>query len=260
MHRYSFHLAYDGSQYFGWQVQPGLPTIQAVAESVLSRIQKAPVRIVASGRTDAGVHALAQVAACDLTVSIPPENLQKAMNRLLPKDIRVMAVARVPASFHPRFHARAKTYRYRIFRGQVCPPFDRNYVWHFPYPLDEHKATNAVPLFVGRHCFRAFAAADERYTAEADMCREVFSASLQRQGDELSYVIRGSGFLKHMVRNIVGALVEVGVGNASADDLRQMLASGTRHVGIRTAPPGGLALMDVEYAPEAFLPQDISGI
>lgn len=250
MRRLRFTLSYDGSAYFGWQVQPALPTVQGVLEEALARIEEAPVKVHGSGRTDAGVHALAQVAACDLRNPIPPPNLQRALNRLLPPDIRVTAVEEVHAQFHPRHHAVAKTYRYRMHREPVCPPFDRLYVWQHPFPLDEARMAAAAALFEGTHDFRAFTAADDRYTPDTDMRRTVFRSHLARQGNLLVYEVRGSGFLKHMVRNLCGALVEIGCGNITEADLLEMLASGARSKGIRTLPPSGLFLVNVEYPAE----------
>lgn len=247
LRRIRLELSYDGTNYFGWQVQPGLPTIQGELQAVLSRIEGAPVHLHGSGRTDAGVHALAQVAACDLNNPIPPENLQRALNRLLPKDIRVTAVTQASPDFHPRHHALAKTYRYRIYRDWVCPPFERLYVWHHPYALNEEAMAACLPLFLGKHDFRAFTASDDRYTPETDMQREIFAASLLREGALLRFEVRGSGFLKHMVRNLMGSLIEVGVGNLRPDDLSEMLETGIRRVGIRTVPPQGLFLVNVEY-------------
>src|SRR5487761_2041918 len=137
MRRIRITLAYDGTEYYGWQVQPGLPTIQGAVESVVSEIEEATVKVEASGRTDAGVHALAQVAAFSLENPIPAPNLEKAMNRLLPRDIRVLTVDEAPETFHPRYDATAKTYEYRILRAAICSPFERRYVHHHPYPLDE---------------------------------------------------------------------------------------------------------------------------
>lgn len=247
MRRIRLELSYDGTAYSGWQVQPGLATILGELQRVLSRIEEAPVQVHGSGRTDAGVHAYAQVAAFDLRNPIPTENLQRAMNRLLPKDIRVNEVREATPSFHPRHHAVAKTYRYRIYRDPVCPPFERYFVWHQHAPLDEPAMERCAQLFVGTHNFRAFAASDDRYTPEADMTRTIFSACLQREGAILRFDVRGSGFLKHMVRNLVGALVEASVGNLTEADVNEMLASGERTLGIRTAPPSGLFLVNVEY-------------
>jgi tRNA pseudouridine38-40 synthase len=245
--RIRLELSYDGTAYSGWQVQPDQATIQGELQRVLTRIEEAPVTVHGSGRTDAGVHAFAQVAAFDLRNPIPPENLQRAMNRLLPKDIRVNAVSVAAADFHPRHQATAKTYRYRIYRDAVCPPFERFFVWHQHAPLEEQAMERCAPLYVGCHNFRAFAAADERYTPEADMHRKIFSMDLRREGAILRFEVRGSGFLKHMVRNLVGALVEVGVGNLTESDVAAMLTSGQRSMGIRTAPASGLFLVNVEY-------------
>lgn len=247
MRRMRLTVSYDGSAYFGWQVQPGLPTVQGEVQRVLSRIEGAPVKVHGSGRTDAGVHALAQVLAFDLRNPIPAENLQRAVNRLLPTDIRVTEAMETNADFHPRFHATAKTYRYRTFRGLVCPPFERCYAWHNPYPLNEAAMGACAKQFEGVHDFRAFAASDERYTGDADMRREIFSASLHRDDLLLQFEVRGSGFLKHMVRNLMGTLVEVGVGNLRDEDVQEMLRTGIRHAGIRTVPANGLFLVSVEY-------------
>jgi tRNA pseudouridine38-40 synthase len=153
-------VSYDGTEYHGWQVQPGVATIQRALEDVLSEIEGDVVHVDGSGRTDAGVHALAQVAAFRLANPIPLPNLKKAMNRLLPRDIRVLETAEVDDSFHPRYDAIAKTYEYRLLRAGICPPFDRSYVYHYPYPLDEVRMIEAARLLEGEQDFTAFAAAD----------------------------------------------------------------------------------------------------
>ena len=158
MRRIRMTVSYDGTDYHGWQVQPGLSTIQSVLEAVLAEIEGAPVKVAGSGRTDAGVHALAQVAACTLVNPIPVDNLRKAINRLLPLDIRVLDVLEAAPDFHPRFQAHAKTYEYRIHRGEVCSPFDHRYVYHYPYPLNEASMFELAPMLEGDHDFSAFAA------------------------------------------------------------------------------------------------------
>ena len=203
-------VSYDGSGYHGWQVQPGLETVQGALERVLAEIEGAAVPVAGSGRTDAGVHALAQVAAFNLTNPLPPVNLRKAMNRLLPRDIRVLDAVEAAADFHPRYDAKAKTYQYRILRAEVCPPFDRLYVLHHPFPLDEARMIEAAAVFEGEHDFSAFAASDEKDALGHSKIRRIFSSRLERAGDRLVYEVRGSGFLKHMVRNMVGVLLEVG--------------------------------------------------
>src|SRR5882757_3574418 len=137
MRRLRFEVAYDGTEFNGWQVQPGLPTIQGILEHIISDMEGKTVHVAGSGRTDAGVHALAQVAAVSLENPIPPTNFRRAVNRLLPSAIRIGAVVEAPLDFHPRFDARRKTYEYRLYRGEVCPPFVRRYVCHHPYPLNE---------------------------------------------------------------------------------------------------------------------------
>jgi tRNA pseudouridine38-40 synthase len=232
-------LSYDGTDFHGWQVQPELPTIQGTVESVLTEIEEAPVHVTGSGRTDAGVHALAQVASFDLSNPIPCDNLRRAMNRLLPPSIRVLEAAEAPPGFHARHHATAKTYEYRIFRGEVCSPFERRYVYHHPYPLDHAAMIRLAPLFEGKHDFALFAASDDRYTDEFEMTRTVFSSVLEEREGRLLFRVRGSGFLKHMVRNLMGTLIEAGRGNIDPD--RWPNKSGP------TAPASGLFLISVEY-------------
>ena len=240
MRRIRIHLAYDGGAFHGWQVQPGLPTIQGILEEILSGMEGAPVHVAGSGRTDAGVHALEQVAAFSIANPIPVANLRRAVNRLLPRAIRVLSADEVHPDFHPRFDARAKTYEYRIFRGEVCSPFEWPYVHHYPYPLDEARMIQLAGAFAGEHDFTAFAASHDRDAEGKSKVRTVFSSVLEASAQRMVYRIRGSGFLKHMVRNIVGTLIEAGKGNI--EDLRVLSgASGP------TAPAKGLFLVNVEY-------------
>jgi tRNA pseudouridine38-40 synthase len=232
-------VAFDGTDYHGWQIQPGLPTIQGTIEEIISGIESQPVRVEASGRTDAGVHALAQVAAFTIENPIPVDNLRRAMNRLLPASVRILRVEEAHADFHPRFYAVAKTYRYTIFRDEVCPPLEWRYVYHHPYPLDEDAMAVAARVYEGEHDFTAFAAADHRSSETPCKVRTIFNSAIERQGNKLIYTVRGNGFLKHMVRNIVGTLLEVGRGNIPAHILP--VKSG------RTAPAKGLTMVSVEY-------------
>jgi tRNA pseudouridine38-40 synthase len=240
-------VSYDGTDFHGWQVQPGLPTIQGTLVAALAEIEGAVVQVAGSGRTDAGVHALAQVAAFALSNPIPVANLLKAMNRLLPRDIRVLAAEETPADFHPRYAAVAKTYEYRVLRAEICLPFERRYVHHHPYPLDESRMAELASLLEGEHDFSAFAASDDRDQEGKSKVRRVFSSIVSRQGDLLIYRVRGSGFLKHMVRNIVGALLEAGKGNLTRDDLLDRLRPGCRIPAGPAAPARGLFLISVEY-------------
>ncbi len=249
MRRIRLTLSYDGTEYHGWQVQPGLATIQAAMEAVVSEMEGAPVHVAASGRTDAGVHALAQVAAFSIANPIPLPNLRKAMNRRLPRDIRVLSVEQAPPDFHPRYDAVAKTYEYRILRAEVCPPFERRWVHHHPYPLDELRMIGCARWLEGEHDFTAFAASDDRDDERRSMVRTVFSSALERCGDRLVYRVRGSGFLKHMVRNIVGVLLEAGKGNFGPEDILARLQPGSGIPPGPTAPAQGLFLIGVEYTP-----------
>lgn len=241
MRRIRITLSYDGTDYHGWQVQPGLPTIEAAVEAALSEIEGAPVNVEASGRTDAGVHALAQVAAFHLRNPIPVANLQRALNQTLPRDIRVLEAAETHDGFHARFDAVAKSYEYRILRSEICSPFDRRFVHHHPYPLDAARMVEAARVLEGEHDFTSFATADDSDELGRSKVRTIFSSAITREGELLLYRVRGSGFLKHMVRNIVGVLIEVGKGNMLPADVLQARDPGP------TAPARGLFLVSVEY-------------
>jgi tRNA pseudouridine38-40 synthase len=238
-------VAYDGAGFHGWQVQPGLPTIQGVLEEIIGGMEKKPVHVAGSGRTDAGVHALAQVAAVTLDNPIPLPNFVRAVNRLLPPAIRVLSAGQVDPDFHPRFNSIAKTYEYRIVRTPICSPFEWNWVHHHPYPLDEEAMMRAARRLEGEHDFTAYAASDDRDAEGKSKVRTIFDSRLERggdrAGDRLIYRVRGSGFLKHMVRNIVGTLIEVGRGNMAAEALPHIEKCGA------TVPAKGLTLVSVEY-------------
>ena len=244
--RIKLTVAYDGTNYNGWQVQPGLPTIQGHLESLFADIEGAAVHVAGSGRTDAGVHARAQVAAVTIRNPIPCLNLKKALNRLLPKDIRITAAEEVPPSFHPRYDAKSKTYEYRIWRGDVCPPFERLYAHHHPYPINEQLFAECAGFLEGEHDFSAFAAADESDSARRSKVRRIYSSQAVRDRDVLAYRVRGSGFLKHMVRNICGTLIEYAKENLDQAALRDLLETPSRKAG-PTVPPHGLFLDHVEY-------------
>jgi tRNA pseudouridine38-40 synthase len=249
MRRIRITVSYDGTDFHGWQVQPGLATIQSELEKVIGEIEGRPVEVAGSGRTDAGVHALAQVAAFSIENPIPDDNLRRAMNRLLPRSIRVTGVEQTDPEFHPRFAAKAKTYQYRIWRAEICPPMLRLYVCHHPYPLDEARMAEYASVFEGEHDFSAFAASDEKDALGATKVRRIFASSLWREGDELIYQVRGSGFLKHMVRMIVGTLIEVGKGNLDRDALLERLRPGYPGKSGPAMRACGLRLVSVEYEP-----------
>jgi tRNA pseudouridine38-40 synthase len=247
MRRIKILVSYDGSDYHGWQVQPGLPTIQGALEQAISEIEGRPVPVAGSGRTDAGVHAVAQVAAFSIQNPIPVDNLRRAVNRLLPRDIRVLLVEEAAPDFHPRFQAKRKTYEYRIFRGEICSPFERRYVCHHPYPLATDEMIATAPLLEGEHDFTVFAASDDRDELELSKTRTIFCSRLTMEGDRLIYRVTGSGFLKHMVRNIVGVLLEVGKGNVDRAGFLARLKPGCEIPAGPTTPARGLFLMSVEY-------------
>ncbi len=247
LRRLRFEVAYDGTEFHGWQVQPGLPTIQGTLEEVISGMEGSPVHIAGSGRTDAGVHALAQVAAVTLHNPIPPDNFRRAVNRLLPYTIRISNASETSLEFHPRFDAKRKTYRYRIFREEVCPPFDRRFVHHHPYPLDEAAMIGAARLFEGQHDFTAFASSDEKDQLATSKVRTIFHSALAREGPLLVFTVTGSGFLKHMIRNMMGTLVEAGKGNLGTGDIQTRLEPGCGIPPGPAVPASGLFLVSVDY-------------
>jgi tRNA pseudouridine38-40 synthase len=248
-------VAYDGTDFHGWQVQPGLPTIQGALEEIVSALDAVPVHVAGSGRTDAGVHALAQTAAFTLRNPIPVENLRRAVNRLLPPAIRVVDAAETEPDFHPRFDAVDKLYRYSISRHEICNPFEWRYVYHHPYPLNEAAMVEAARRFEGEHDFTAFAAADDRDAHSVSKVRTIYESRLERLPGSLVYHVRGSGFLKHMVRNIVGAMIETGRGNLSPAGLDSLLQAKSTQKAGPTAPAKGLTLVTVSYPPHANLRQ-----
>jgi tRNA pseudouridine38-40 synthase len=243
-------LSYDGSEFFGWQVQPDFPTIQGILASAIGRITGEKVLPQGSGRTDAGVHALAQVVTFATESSVPTANFVRALNDVLPASVRVLDVEEAAADFHARHSARAKTYHYRIFRAEICPPFLARYVWHYPYPLDEETMVRAAALVEGEHDFTSFAAVDPERGgdgAPVSNLRRVFSSNWQREGDEFIYAVRGSGFLQHMVRNLVGTFILVGKGTFQVEDITRILEARNRSAAGATAPASGLFLINVEY-------------
>jgi len=243
-------LSYDGTDFSGWQVQPDAPTIQGTLASAIGRLTGENVLPQGSGRTDAGVHALAQVATFSTSSSVPSQNFTKALNDILPASIRILDVAEMHDGFHARKSTRAKTYRYRIYREPICAPFLARYVWHFPYPLDEAEMSKSAALVEGEHDFTSFAAVDpERGSenAEVSNVRTIFSSAFERQGEELIYTVRGSGFLHHMVRNLVGTFILVGKGTLQPSDVARIIESRDRSAAGATAPASGLFLVNVEY-------------
>jgi tRNA pseudouridine38-40 synthase len=306
-------LAYDGTDFSGWQIQPGSPTIQGELQAALGRVTGESPLPQGSGRTDAGVHALCQVASFELQANIPPENLLRALNRTLPASIRILESRTVRSTFHARHSAVSKTYEYRVFREPICPPFLARYVHACPSSMDVEALQRSAALFEGRHDFLSFAATDPDLTArtapppnglegavgrgsipgksdnestralapEASFSshppdnqlstgtppapanplllsktaiRTIFSSTWEQQktesGNLLIYRVRGSGFLHHMVRNLVGTMLDVGRGRLAVEDIPKILAARSRAAAGPTAPAQGLFLHSVEYPPQ----------
>jgi len=244
-------LAYDGSEFFGWQMQPNVPTVQGTLVDVLRRLTGEKTWLHGSSRTDAGVHAEGQVANFKTRSPIPAENLQRALNNLLPPTIRVLRVEEVPLEFNARWHARAKTYRYRILRAPICPPALWRFVYHYPLALDEGSMAAAAPLFEGEHDFTTFGTWDPE-EAEQSRVRTVYSSRLERHPDEpeLIYTVRGRSFLRYQVRKMVGTLIEIGKGRLKPEDIPRLFAARDRTQSGFTVPPEGLCLVEVEYPAE----------
>jgi len=243
-------IAYDGHDFAGWQIQPDRATIQGTLVSVIEHITGERTLPQGSGRTDAGVHALAQVASVATRSPIPLSNLRKALNDILPAAIRILSVEEVPPGFHARKSAVAKTYEYRIYRSEICSPFLARYVYHHPYPLNEALMIEAAAVVLGEHDFTSFAAVDperQQEKAEINNVRTLYSSAWHRNGEHLIYTVRGSGFLHHMVRNLVGTFLMVGKGNVSLIDLQRILEARNRSAASATAPASGLFLLGVEY-------------
>jgi len=248
-------LAYDGTDFVGFQRQPNGRSVQQVLEEILEPIEGAPVTVSGAGRTDSGVHAVAQVASIVLTSGISVGDLKEAMNASLnvlgAGDLRVLAVEEAPQGFNARFTARSKLYRYRIVNADVISPFERRYAWHVPRGLDLEKMQSAAGALVGEHDFAAFRSSGGRpATTVREITRSEWSSTpLSDGGRLLIYDICGSGFLKYMVRALVGTLVEIGCGRRHVSSIAHLLKSGNRSEAGPTAPPHGLYLMRVDYDP-----------
>jgi tRNA pseudouridine38-40 synthase len=237
-------LSYDGSDFSGWQVQHGLRTIQETVERTLETILKKKIRIHAAGRTDAGVHAFGQVASFFSDSSIPADALSRAVNSLLPQDIAVLDVQDVGPDFHPRYSAKSKTYMYAINMSPIRNPMFSRYVLHSRECLNVEAMANAAALFLGEHDFASFMGVG---TPVKSTIRTIMESEISVRGHMLYYAIKGNGFLKHMVRNIVGTLLEVGREKFDPLDIKRIINSKTRSEAGPTAQPQGLYLVSVEY-------------
>ncbi len=239
-------LEYEGTDFHGWQIQPNLDTIQGQLTQVIQRITEQPVLIHGSGRTDAGAHALAQVCNFKTESHIPPANIKKAINSLLPPTIRVTRIDEAPQEFHARLDAKVKHYRYRILNRNSCSPFDYRYVHHYPRPLDLVRMSQAAEVILGKHDFSSFCDSDSEVESKA---RRVISSSFvfDSQRNLIEYNICANGFLHHMVRNLVGTFLEVGKGKLTRENIFYILQSKNRSTAGPTAPAKGLFLVSVGY-------------
>jgi tRNA pseudouridine38-40 synthase len=251
MRTFKLTIAYDGTEFVGWQRQAAGTSIQGLIEKALGELDGREVSVVGASRTDAGVHAIGQVAGVAMAKDIDAASLVRAANTRLPASVRVLDAVQVPDTFHAQFDASAKTYRYRIRSGSVMLPFERAYAWHVPLGLDRQAMASAAAVFAGRHDFAAFQSAG---AAVATTERVVHSSRIadgtgieHEARDVIVFEIRGGGFLRHMVRTMVGTLVEVGRGARPPSWAAEVLASRDRARAGRTAPAKGLFLVSVEY-------------
>jgi tRNA pseudouridine38-40 synthase len=244
-------IAYDGTDFHGWQMQSAKPTVQGEIVSVLRRLTQENIALHAAGRTDAGVHALGQVGSFRTQSGLSTEEFQRALNAILPPSIRIVGVQETGPDFSARWSAKSKIYRYRLYRGKVVPPMLWRYVLHYPFPLDEDRMRNAAARFVGSHDFAAFAAStgSEEDDRERSTVREIYATELVRSADneELVFTVRGRSFLRYMVRKMVGTLLDVGRGRLTPDDIDRLFEIRDRSKSGPTAPPQGLWMISVEH-------------
>ena len=245
MPSFKITVAYDGAPFAGWQRQTNGTSIQGLIEDALRELDDRDVTLNGAGRTDAGVHAIGQVASFTLVRDASPEVIVRSLNAKLPPEIRILSAAEVPASFHARFDPSSKTYRYRIWHADVLNPFERAYAWHIFGPLDIDAMAAAARLVEGCHDFAAF----QTVGGTSGKTERVITFSRLTATDQqlVTYEITGNGFLRHMVRAIVGTLVEVGRGRQRPDWMREVIASRDRMQAGKTAPAHGLFLVRVDY-------------
>ncbi len=237
-------IAYDGSDYHGWQIQPDHTTVQGIISEALKKLLGYSVRVVGASRTDAGVHALGQVAAINVDSPIPTGNFVKALNDRLPEDIAVRSAEQVDSSFDVTADVKNKLYRYRIFTGKIRPVLDIRHCWFYPYNLNIEKMNEAAQIFVGKKDFTSFASAADQRESKV---RTIFRSDVYREGDYVYYEVEGDGFLYNMVRNIVGTLVEAGKHRIKPEDIQKIIEAEDRSKAGSIAPASGLCLMWLEY-------------
>jgi tRNA pseudouridine38-40 synthase len=241
---YKLKLSYDGTNYHGWQRQPDRRTVLGALEDAIFKITRQRVAVNGAGRTDAGVHALEQVAGFRLRPTLGNREFFRALNAVLPPDIRIFSLARAPAGFHPRKSARSKVYQYRILNAPRVDPFRLRFVFHWPHGLDLRAMKRAAALFEREADFSAFSS-----NRELQPVRKVARSRLRRKGDEIIYTVKADGFLRHMVRTMVGTLLEVGRGKIPPEKVEALFLEKGRTLHSPTAPAKGLCLMKVSYSP-----------
>ena len=244
MRRIKLIVAYDGTDYCGWQIQPNGITVEEVLNRALSRLTGEEIRVIGASRTDAGVHARGNIAVLDTASTIPAERFAYAVNPLLPEDIVVVKSEEVPQDWHPRYQNSVKTYEYRILNREMPDPLKRKYTWHVSFPLDIDKMREAAEHLKGQHDFRSFCSV---HTAVKSTVRAIYTLDIVKSGDEIIIRISGNGFLYNMVRIIAGTLAEVGRGFRTPEDVRDLLTAKEREQAGATAPPQGLTLIRIEY-------------
>ncbi len=244
MRRIKLIVAYDGTDYCGWQIQPNGITVEEVLNRALSRLTGEEIRVIGASRTDAGVHARGNIAVLDTASTIPAERFAYAVNPLLPEDIVVVKSEEVPQDWHPRYQNSVKTYEYRILNREMPDPLKRKYTWHVSFPLDIDKMREAAEHLKGQHDFRSFCSV---HTAVKSTVRTIYTLDIVKSGDEIIIRISGNGFLYNMVRIIAGTLAEVGRGFRTPEDVRDLLTAKEREQAGATAPPQGLTLIRIEY-------------
>jgi tRNA pseudouridine38-40 synthase len=255
MRYFKLLIAYDGTDFHGWQIQKNKPTIQGEIANVLRRLTQENVTLHGAGRTDAGVHALGQIGSFRTQSTLTAQEFQRALNAILPPTIRILQAEETGPQFNARWSAHGKIYRYRIYRGRVVPPMIQRYVLHYPFPLDEEAMRDGATRFVGIHDFSSFAAStgSEEEDKDRSMQREIFAAALSRSsdGDELVFTIEGRSFLRYMVRKIVGTLLDVGRGKLTPPDIERLFALKDRSKSGPTVPSQGLTMVAV-HLEESF--------
>jgi len=244
MRRIKLEVAYDGTNYCGWQIQPGKPTVEAEINQALTKLLKEEIKVIGASRTDSGVHALGNVAVFDTERMIPAEKICFALNQWLPEDIRVQNSIEVPSDFHPRKVACRKTYEYRILNSRIAIPTERLYANFIYYDIDIEKMQEAANDLIGEHDFKSFCSVK---TQVLDTVRTIYKLEVHKNGDIITIRVNGNGFLYNMVRIIVGTLLEVGRGSIQPEMVKEILEKKDRKFAGPTAPANGLILVNIEY-------------